>query len=287
MLDGLELFGMGYSWGGYESLVVHGLTALGLPAVIVDPAQVRQYARMRGKRAKTDALDAWVIACFAETMKPPVRALPDAARRFMADLMARRRQIVDMIAADKQREQRTADPRLKKSIARLRRALERELERIGDDIDHHVETLPAWQADETLMVSVPGVGSVTARTMLAELPELGQLNRRQIAALAGLAPWTRESGQWKGQSRIGGGRTVVRTALYMASLSAVRHNPVLRAVYEALLKRGKPKLCALTAVARKLLTILNAMVRDGNPWTETKQPKAVEPEAQELAHAPA
>ncbi len=255
--------------GGYETMVVYGLTAAGLPAVIVNPAQVRQYARAWGKRAKTDALDAQVIARFAETMRPEVRPLPDAATRHLCGLMDRRRQIVSMIAADKQREHVATDAKLKKSILRLRRALEKELSHVDADIDGQIGLFPEWKAQEDLLTSVPGVGTVTARTLLGELPELGRLDRRQIGALAGLAPWTRESGRWAGQSRIGGGRARVRTALYMAVLSAVRYNPVLKAFYGELVKRGKPKLVALTAAARKLLTMLNAMLRDGQAWKES------------------
>ncbi len=256
--------------GGYETMVVHGLTGLGFPAVIVNPAQVRQYAKAWGKRAKTDVLDAQVIARFAEAMRPEVCALPDEATRHLSALMDRRRQIVGMIASDKQREHGTTEAKLKRSIARLRRALEKELARIDTDIDNQIGLFPAWLAQEELLTSVPGIGPVTARTLLAEMPELGRLDRRRSGALAGLVPWTRESGQWKGQSRIGGGRALVRTALYMAVLSGVRHNPVLKSFYEALLARGKPKLVALTATARKLLTMLNAMLRDGQPWrTET------------------
>ncbi len=254
--------------GGYESLAIYGLTGLGFPAVIVDPAQVRQYAKASGKRAKTDALDAQVIARFAEAMRPEVRPLPDDATRHLTALMDRRRQIVGMIAADKQREHGTTDAKLKKSIARLRRALQKELGRVDTDIDGQIGLFPVWQAKEEVLTSVPGVGSVTARTLLGEMRELGCLDRRQIGSLAGLAPWTRESGKWKGQSRIGGGRARVRTALYMAAMSAVRYNPVLKVFYNDLLARGKPKMVALMAAARKLLTILNAMLRDRRPWRE-------------------
>lgn len=254
--------------GGYETLVVYGLAAAGFPTVIVNPAQVRQYARAWGKRAKTDALDAQVIARFAETMEPEVRPLPDEAVRHLSGLMDRRRQIIGMIASHKQREHAATDPKLKKSITRLRRALEKELARIDKDIDGQIGLFPEWLAQEDLLTSVPGVGTVTARTLLAELPELGRLDRRQIGSLAGLAPWTRESGRWVGQSRIGGGRARVRTALYMAVLSGVRYNPVLKDFYQELLSRGKPKLVALMAAARKLLTILNAVLRHGQPWKE-------------------
>jgi transposase len=254
--------------GGYETLVVYGLAAAGFPTVIVNPAQVRQYARAWGKRAKTDALDAQVIARFAETMEPEVRPLPDEAVRHLSGLMDRRRQIIGMIASDKQREHVATDAKLKKSITRLRRALEKELARIDKDIDGQIGLFSEWLAQEDLLTSVPGVGTVTARTLLAELPELGRLDRRQIGSLAGLAPWTRESGRWVGQSRIGGGRARVRTALYMAVLSGVRYNPVLKDFYQELLSRSKPKLVALMAAARKLLTVLNAVLRHGQPWKE-------------------
>ena len=234
----------------------------------MNPAQVRQYARAWGKRAKTDALDAQVIARFAQAMRPEVRPLPDEATRHLCGLMDRRSQIVSMIAADKQREHATTDAKLKKSITRLRRAPEKELARVDADIDGQIGPCPEWKAQEDLLTSVPGVGTVTARTLLGELPELGRLDRRRIGSLAGLAPWTRESGRWVGQSRIGGGRARVRTALYMAVLSAVRYDPLLKSFYGELVSRGKPKLVALTAAARKLLTMLNAMVRDGRPWTE-------------------
>lgn len=253
--------------GGYETLVVHGLTGSGLPTVIVNPAQVRQYAKALGQRAKTDVLDAQMIARFAQAVRPEVRPLPDAAARHLSALMDRRRQIVAMIAADKQREHGTTDAKLKKSIVRLRRALQKELERVDADIDGQIGAFPMWQAKEELLTTVPGVGPVTARTLLAEMPELGHLGRRQTGALAGLAPWTRESGAWKGQSRIGGGRALVRTALYMAAMSGIRCNPVLRSFYQGLVARGKPKLVALAATAHKLLTILNAMLRDGQPWS--------------------
>ncbi len=254
--------------GGYESLVVYGLREANLPSVIVDPAQVRHYAKALGKRAKTDAIDAQMIARFAQAMRPEVRDLPDAATRYLSDLLGRRRQIVEMIASDKQREHRTTDARLKKSITRLRRALEKELERIDTEIDGQIGRFPMWRAREDLLTTVPGVGPVTARTLLAELPELGQLDRRQVGALAGLVPWTRASGQWAGKSHIGGGRGVVRTALFMATMAAIRCNYMLKAFYDGLVARGKPKLVAMVATARKLLTTLNAIVRDSQPWKE-------------------
>ena len=251
--------------GGFETVVVAALAAAGLPVVVVDPARVRAFATALGRRAKTDPIDAQVIAQFAAATRPPVRALPDAATQALADLVGRRRQIIQMIVAEGQRAKRAA-PRAKRSIGRLLEALRRELSEIDADIDETVRGLPVWCEKEELLASVKGVGSVTARTMLAELPELGSLNRRQIAALAGLAPFTRQSGRWRGKSFIGGGRASVRTALFMAAMTAMRHNPVLRAFHQRLRAAGKPKMVALIAVARKLLTILNAILRDKTKW---------------------
>ena len=171
-----------------------------------------------------------------------------------------------MIVAERQREKRMQVPRLRKSIARLLKALEKELASLDGDIDDAVRGSPAWREKEDLLASVPGVGPVIARTLIAELPELGRLGRKQIAALAGLAPFTRQSGQWRGRSFIGGGRTAVRTVLYMGALNAKRRNPVLKAFFDRLVAAGKPKMVALIAVARKLLTILNAVIRDNRPW---------------------
>ena len=253
--------------GGFETTVAAGLSAKALPVVVVNPAQVRAFAQALGKRAKTDPIDAAVIAHFAEATKPAVRALADASQQLLADLVARRRQIVEMMAAEGQRERRMTDPRLRKSIARLRKALEKELAEIDAEIDDHMRGSPVWAEKEDLLASMPGVGKTIARTLIAEMPELGALDRRQIAALAGLAPWTRQSGQWRGKSFIGGGRPAVRRVLFIAALVAARHNPTLKAFRDQLVARGKPKMVALIATARKLLTILNAMLRDQKPWT--------------------
>jgi transposase len=206
--------------GGFESVVVAALAAAGLPVVVVNPAQVRAFATALGRRAKTDPIDAAVIAQFVAATKPQVRALPDAATQALADLVARRRQIIQMIVAEVQREKRAA-ARTKRSIARLLKTLRRELSEIDADIDETVRGSPVWCEKEDLLASVPGVGAVTARTMLAELPELGSLGRRQIAALAGLAPFTRQSGRWRGKSFIGGGRASVRSVLFMAAMAAM------------------------------------------------------------------
>lgn len=275
--------------GGLEALVVVALAGAGLPVVVVNPAQVRFYAQALGRRAKTDPIEAAVIARFVAATKPPVRPRPDAMTRHLADLLARRRQIVAMLASDSQREHRTTDATLKKSILRVRKALTKEVERIDADIDGQVRASPAWLAKEQLLVSVPSVGPGTARTLMAELPELGQLDRRRIAALAGLAPWTRQSGPWKGKTAIGGGRSVVRGALFMAAMTGIRCNPVLKAFRDGLVARRKTKLEALVAAARKLLTILNAMMRDNKPWSNPKadKPAVARPKVQELAHATA
>ncbi|WP_295847001.1 IS110 family transposase [Tardiphaga sp.] len=255
--------------GGFETIVAAGLAGAGLPVVVVNPAQVRAFANALGKRAKTDPIDAAVIAHFAEATKPQLRQLPDEMTRLLADLVARRRQIVEMIAAESQRARRVSNPRLKKSMARLHKALEKELSELDSDIGDHVRGTPAWAEKEELLASVPGIGPTIARSLIAEMPELGTLDRRQIAALAGLAPWTRQSGQWRGKSFIGGGRASVRRVLFMGAMVAARFNPTLKLFRDKLVAAGKPKLVAIIAVARKLLTILNAILRDKAPW----QPK--------------
>jgi transposase len=256
--------------GGYETVVAASLAAAGLPVVVVNPAQVRAFAQALGKRAKTDPLDAGVIAHFAEATKPAVRALPDAQTQCLADLVARRSQIIAMMVAERQRLKRLTERRIRRSIERLLGALQKELSELDSEIDDAVRGSPAWREKENLLASVPGVGKVIARTLIAELPELGTLDRRQIAALAGLAPWTRQSGQWKGKSFIGGGRARVREALFMGAMVAAQHNPVLKAFRDRLVAAGKPKMVALIATTRKLLTVLNAIVRDGKTWQEAK-----------------
>jgi transposase len=255
--------------GGFETVAAAALASAGLPVVVVNPAQVRAFATALGQRAKTDPIDAAVIAHFAEATKPEVRPLPDDATRLLSDLIARRRQIIEMISAERQREKRVTIRHLRKSIVRLLKALEKELISLDTDIDDTVRGSPAWREKENLLASVPGVGPVIARTLIAELPELGQLDRKQIAALAGLAPFTRQSGQWRGKSFVSGGRKAVRTVLFMGALVAKRYNPTLKVFFERLRTAGKPKMVALIAVARKLLTILNAILRDRRPWQTT------------------
>ena len=254
--------------GGFESVVVASLAAVGLPVIVVNPLQVRKFAAALGKHAKTDTIDALVIARFVEATKPEIRPLHSAETLALADLMARRRQIIQMITAERQRAMRITNANLQKSIARVLKALTQELANLDDNIDTTVKGSPIWRENEDLLSSVPGVGKVIARTLLAELPELGTLDRRQIAALVGLAPHTRQSGKWKGKSFISGGRTSCRTVLFMGALAAAKHNPDLKAFRQRLIDAGKPKMIAAIAVARKLLTILNAIIRDKAPWAQ-------------------
>lgn len=261
---GVELVAL-EATGGFESVVAATLGAAGLPVAVVNPAQVRAFAKAVGQRAKTDPIDARLIARFAATTRPEPRPLPDEATQRLADLIGRRRQIIAMIVAERQRQKRFTG-RVQKSITRLLEALQRELSEVEAEIDDDVRGSPAWRAKEDLLASVPGVGPVIARTLMAEMPELGSLDRRKIAALAGLAPFTRQSGQWKGKSFIGGGRASVRAALHMGAVTASQFNPVLRAVRQKMQAEGKAPMVIMVAIARKLLIILNAIVRSGQPW---------------------
>jgi len=252
--------------GGFEMLAASALSAVGLPVAVVNPAQVRSFADALGKRAKTDTIDAAVIARFAVASGVKAKPLADEQTRLFAELITRRRQILAMIVAEEARLKRAANRQLKKSISRLLVALRRELESLDEDLDSQVRASPLWRIKENLLSSVPGIGKGIARTLIAELPELGCLSARQIASLAGLAPFTRQSGKWRGKSFISGGRASVRAALFMGALVASRHNPVLKAFRDKLVAKGKPKIVAIIATARKLLTILNAIIRDQKPW---------------------
>ena len=258
--------------GGFERIVAAGLAAAELAVVVINPAQVRAFARSLGQRAKTDPIDAAVIARFVEATKPPIRPLPDEETQLLSDLVTRRSQIIQMIVAEKQREKRAVNRHVRKSLARLIKALEKEINSIDEEIDSTLRGSPVWCEKVDLLSSVPGVGSITTRTLLAEVPELGKLDRRQIASLAGLAPFARQSGQWRGKSSIAGGRTAVRSVLFMAAMTARRHNPVLKLFFERLVAAGKPKMVALIAVARKLLTVLNAILRNKKPWQPAGSP---------------
>lgn len=252
--------------GGFETIAAAAIAGAHVPLAVINPAQVRHFAQAVGKRAKTDPIDAAVIARFAEAVKPEPRELPDEAARLLSELVGRRAQVIEMLVAERQRDKRATAVRVRKSIARHIATLEKELPEIDRDIDTMVRGSPVWREKEDLLVTVPGVGNTLARTFLADIPELGRLTRRQIASLVGVAPFTRQSGRWRGKSMIAGGRAIARSAVFMAALSAVRCNPPLRAFYQRLLARGKSKMVGLIAVARKLLTILNAMLRDKKQW---------------------
>jgi transposase len=251
--------------GGYETAVVAALVAAGLPVVVVNPRQVRDFGRSTGQLAKTDTLDADLLALFAERVQPEPRPLPDAALRDLDALITRRRQLLEMLTAERNRLLQ-ASPTVRRNIRQHVRWLERQVTAVDRDLDDMIHKSPVWRAKENLLRSVPGVGPVVSRTLLAELPELGALNRKQVAALAGVAPLARDSGTLRGKRLVWGGRAPVRAALYMAALVAARHNSVIRAFYRRLVAAGKPKKVALTACMRKLLTILNAMVRTNCRW---------------------
>jgi transposase len=255
--------------GGYEGAVAAALIeAGGLPVAIVNPRQVRKFASAIGRLAKTDAIDAAVIAHFAEAVHPAARPLPDDLATRLAELMARRRQLVIMINAEKQRLAKARDRIAQSSFRAVLKRLEAERARIDRAIDKLIEASPVWCAKQDLLKSVPGIGDVVARTLIAELPELGQVDRHHIAALAGVAPMNRDSGRFRGKRRIQGGRVEVRAPLYMACLVAIRYNPALKFFYRRLRQAGKPARLALVAAMRKLLTILNAMLRDEKPWAQ-------------------
>ena len=246
--------------GGYEAAVAAEL-ALTTSVAVVNARQVRDFAKATGRLAKTDAIDAQVMARFAEAVRPEPRPLRDEQTQFLADLVLRRRQLVDMIVAETNRKQRAPKSILRRIETHIK-WLRRELKCAEDDIDTAIKNSPAWRAEDDLLQGLKGVGSRTTSTLLALLPELGHLNRKQIAALVGLAPFNHDSGTHRGARFVAGGRAAVRSAIYMSALTAVRWNPVLRTFYRRLLAAGKPKKLALIASARKLLTILNAVARD-------------------------
>jgi transposase len=257
--------------GGREGPAVAALAAAGLPVAVVNPRQVRDFARAIGQLAKTDVLDAQVLAHFAQVIHPTPRPLPDEQAQELTALMARRRQLIQMQTAERQRLD-TALPRVRSQIQRHLAWLEAELADLDQSLHNQVQASPVWRERENLLRSVPGIGPTTALTLLAELPELGQLDRKAIAALVGVAPLSCESGTWRGRRIVWGGRARVRTALYMATLVASRHNPRIAAFYGRLCAAGKPKKVALIACMHKLLTILNAIVRQGSPWSVQPAP---------------
>ena len=242
------------------------LAAAGLPVVVVNPRQVRDFARALGILAKTDAIDAQVLARFGQQVNPPLRPIADEQRTAMVDLLARRRQLIELRTAESNRLAQAATARIKSSIRAVLTVIEKQIAALDKDLDHHLQHRPVWQEKEDLLTTVPGIGKLTARTLLAGLPELGTCSRQAMAALVGVAPINRDSGTMRGKRTTWGGRQVVRSALYMAALVATRHNPVLKSQYQKLLAAGKAKKLALIACARKLLVILNAILRTRSPW---------------------
>lgn len=254
--------------GGYERALVAACATAGLPIAVINPRQVRAFAQALGHTAKTDAIDAQVLAAFAYRIQPAPRPLPDAATAALAALVTRRRQLLEMLGAERRRlEQAPATGAIARDLRNHIRWLERRVTDVDDEIGGAIEQSPVWRVHEDLLRSVPGIGPVTARTLLAELPELGRLDRRAIAALVGVAPYNCDSGQQRGQRHIWGGRPAVRASVYMAALVATRHNPVLARFYQRLRAAGKRPKVALVATMRKLLTILNAMLKQQRPWT--------------------
>lgn len=254
--------------GGYERQVMRALVSADLPAVVVNPRQVRDFAKATGQLAKTDSIDAGVLAHFAEVIRPALRPLPDAVTLELRALTSRRRQLLEMIAAENNRLE-MASKAVRKSIHAHIGYLEQALERINQELDRAIEQSPIWKENEDLLRSAKGIGPVTSRTLLAELPELGTLDRKQIAALVGVAPFNRDSGSLKGRRSIWGGRAPVRGALYMATLVATRRNPVIRDFYNRLIAKGKLFKVALVACMRKLLTILNSMIKHKTRWSNS------------------
>lgn len=254
--------------GGLERLVVAALALADLPVAVVNPRQVRDFARATGQLAKTDALDAAALAHFAEALHPTPRLLPDAQQQALAALVERRQQLVGMLTAEKNRLQQ-ALPAVRAKVAAHIAWLEQALAELDGELDQTLRASPLWRERDQLLRSVPGVGPTVSLTLLAHLPELGQGSVKHLATLVGLAPLNRDSGTWRGTRAIWGGRRQVRAVLYMAALVGVRHNPMLRSFYEGLLARGKPKKVALTACMHKLLTILHAVLRDRTPWQPT------------------
>lgn len=252
--------------GGFEITVAAAVAGAGLPLAVVNPRQIRAFARAVGRLAKTDALDAEIIARFAERLRPQPRPLADDDARLLAELVARRRQLVAMIGMETNRQHQARGTRVRRSLTATLKTLRRQLAALDDEIDASTRRSPVWRATEDLLTSVPGIGNVTAHTLIADLPELGRLNRRRLAALVGVAPVNRDSGRLRGYRAITGGRTAVRNALFMATLAAVRWNPVIKAHFHHLVERGRPKKVALIACMRRLLGILNAIIRTQSPW---------------------
>jgi transposase len=255
--------------GGLETLLAAQLAGAGLPVVVINPRQARNFAKVIGQLTKTDREDAYLLARFAETVKPALRPIPDEPARELSNLLVRRKQLVDMRVAEKNRRGKASlTKQVKRDLDAHIEWLDRRIKHLDDDLRETLHKSPAWRVNDDLLQSVKGVGPTTSLTLLIMLPELGTLNDKRIAALAGLAPRLRDSGQKRGPAHIRGGRSSVRTALYMATLSATRRNPTIKAFYQRLLAAGKPPKVALTACMRKLLVILNAMIKHQQRWSD-------------------
>jgi len=252
--------------GGYEALCAAHLAAYGIPLAVVNPRQVRDFARAVGILAKTDTIDAQVLAQFARAVDPPCRPLPSSDERELKELLKRRSQLIDMRISESNRSRIMRTQRATDSIELVLNTINEEIARIDDDIYQLIQGSPVWQQKAELYKSVPSIGDGTAYMLIANLPELGRLNRREIASLVGLAPMNRDSGTLRGRRMVCGGRPWVRRALYMPTINAVRFNPLVRKMYDRLIQSGKPHKVAITACMRKLLTILNAIARDNTPW---------------------
>jgi transposase len=256
--------------GGIEQRVAAELAAAGLAVAIVNPRQVRDFARALGKLAKNDRIDAQVLARFGHTVQPQARPLPSEDERVFGELLARRRQLIELRTAELNRLSRAGSDLVAKSHKDLLKAVQKQLDALDDELSERIKNSPLWRAKDELYRSVPGVGPGTSRMLVAEMPELGTLNRRQIAALAGLAPYDQDSGASRGRRSIRGGRASVRSALYMAAVTAMRYNPVIKAHYQNLKARGKAFKQAIVACMRKLLTILNAIAATNTPWSDDR-----------------
>jgi transposase len=257
--------------GGLQMPVAGALASAGLPLAMVNPRQVRDFARATGRLAKTDRLDAQVLAHFAEAVRPTPYPLPDTQAQELTALLTRRHQVVEMLTAEKNRLRATRSEAVRQRVQDHIRWLEQELADLDDDLDHTLRDSPLWREKDNLLRSVPGIGQVVSITLLADLPELGTLSRHQIAALVGVAPLNRDSGRLRGKRTVWGGRARVRAALYMAALTASRYNPIIKAFYHRLCGAGKARKVALTACMRKLLIILNSMVKHQQTWTPDVQ----------------
>lgn len=254
--------------GGYEIVLAAQLGSAGLPVAVVNPRQVRNFAKGIGKLAKTDSIDAFVLARFAETNKPEPKPLATEDEKLIKELMGRRRQLVDLRASEKNRLRRARSERVRSSVLTVMETLSREIQEIDDDVDKIIKQSPIWREDEDLLKSFTGIGPVTARTMLASLPELGKADRQEIACLVGVAPLNKDSGAMRGKRVIQGGRAHVRHALYMSAISAIRCNPLIKSFYERLRGAGKPAKVCIVACMRKILVIVNAMMKSRRPFQE-------------------